>query len=73
MKPGIALIMLAAIGLAGCTEYKPSSANCFNKVSRSSTSMAFLEPSQDARRVSISTKSQPCAFTALQAPQGGAK
>lgn len=70
MKTTAILFLITGLGLAGCAEYRPSEANCFDRVTRSSNSMAFLaspEPSPAAR---ISTKSAPCVFTPIGGPEG---
>ncbi|ATF04015.1 hypothetical protein PhaeoP75_04416 (plasmid) [Phaeobacter gallaeciensis] len=70
MKPTAILIMLTALGLAGCAEYRPSEANCFETVTRSNHSMAFLPTSEPQPQARISTKSAPCTFTAIGGPEG---
>lgn len=70
MKPTAILIMLTALGVAGCAEYRPSEANCFDTVTRSSHSMAFLPTSEPQSQARISTKSAPCTFTAIGGPEG---
>ncbi|SFQ68564.1 hypothetical protein SAMN05421853_12119 [Roseivivax halotolerans] len=65
MKTTAILFMIAGLGLAGCAEYQPSEANCFDRVTRSSNSMAFLATPETAPRARISTKSAPCVFTPL--------
>ena len=67
MKPAV-LLLLASLGVAGCTGYQPSKANCFDRVTRTNNSMAFLPSSQPEMRATVSTKSVPCTFTALGGP-----
>lgn len=69
MKPTAILILVSVLGLAGCAQYRPSEANCFDTVTRSSNSMAFLPTSEPDVRATISTKSAPCTFTALGGPE----
>ena len=70
MKTTAILLMMAGLGLAGCAEYQPSEANCFDRVTRSSNSMAFMATPEPASRARISTKSAPCVFTPLGGPEG---
>tara|TARA_R110002051_G_scaffold154675_1_gene226799 strand:+ start:7601 stop:7825 length:225 start_codon:yes stop_codon:yes gene_type:complete len=70
MKPTAILIMLTALGVAGCAEYRPSEANCFDTVTRSSHSMAFLPTNEPRSQARVSTKSVPCTFTAISGPEG---
>lgn len=61
-------LLLAALGVAGCTNYTPSRANCFDTVSRNSTSFSFLAAPTD-NAVSRGATGD-CVFTPLGGPTG---
>lgn len=66
MKTTSITLVLAAISVAGCTNYTPSKANCFDSVSRNSNSFSFLAAPTDS--VVSRGATSDCVFT----PLGGA-
>lgn len=70
MKTTATLFLLLGLGLAGCAEYRPSEANCFDTATRNAGVMTFMPTSEPAPRARVSTKSAPCSFISLSGPEG---